>query len=69
MAYLLVTECRVPLGRMQDFAAQVQQWEQDAMQHPDAPRHHAVYLAAGEPARVLVLSEFSSRDAATSFER
>ncbi len=68
MAYLVVSECRVSLARMQEFTAQVQHWEQDALRHPSAPRHHAVYLSAGDPARVLVISEFDSRDAATDFE-
>lgn len=67
MAYLLLAECRVTSGRMQEFTAQIQQWEQDALQHPNAPWRHAVYLASDDPANVLVITEFESRDAATRF--
>ncbi len=67
MAYLLLTECRVASGQMRGFTAQIQQWEQDALRHRGAPLSHAVYLASDDPANVLVITEFESRDAAAHF--
>ena len=61
MAYLLLAECRVASSQMKEFTAQVQQWEQDALRHPDAPTHHGVYLGSDDPASVLVITEFESR--------
>ena len=67
MAYLVVTECRLRPETMVEFTALVQAWEQDALRHDDAPRYHAVYLGADDPARALVLAEFASREAAARF--
>ncbi len=52
---------------MKEFTAQVQQWEQDALRHADAPLYHAVYLGSDDPASVLVITEFESRDVAARF--
>ena len=68
MAYLLMIDCQVEHGRMQEFTSHVQQWEQDALQDEDAPNWHAVYLAANDPARVVVITEFESRERAARFE-
>lgn len=68
MTYLFASECRVAPDRMHEFTAQVQHWEQDALRDADAPRYHAVYLRDGDPARVLLLAEFGSRDEARRFE-
>lgn len=67
MAYLLFTQCRVASNRMQEFTAQVQHWEQDAMRDPDAPQRHAVYLETGDPSRVIIVAEFESEAQANRF--
>lgn len=63
----MVTECTVPLDRMQPFAQLVQQWEQDSLDAEDAPGVHAVYLNDREPSRVLVMTQFASREEAERF--
>ena len=68
MAYLVITECRIDQTRMQEFTAQVQKWEQDALKDDDAPNWHAVYLAADDPTRVVIVTQFESRDKAGRFE-
>ncbi len=67
MHFLTVTECRVPLGRMQEFATMIQQWEQDALASPDGPEFHGVYLQSSDPTRVLVITQYTSREAANRF--
>ena len=67
MHYMTVTECRITLGRMQDFVAQVQQWEQDAQASANAPEFHGVYLQEADPSRVLLVTQFGSREAAEAF--
>ncbi len=67
MHYMTVTECRVSLGRMQDFVSQVQQWEQDAWASSQAPEFHGVYLQEADPSRVLLVTQFTSREAAEAF--
>ncbi len=67
MHYMTVTECRVSHGRMQDFVAQVQQWEQDARASADAPEFHGVYLQETDPARALIVTQFATRAAAQAF--
>ena len=68
MAYLVITSCRIDQTRMQEFTAQVQKWEQDALQDEDAPNWHAVYLAADDPTTILIVTQFDSRDEAMRFE-
>jgi heme-degrading monooxygenase HmoA len=67
MHYLTVTECRVTMGKMQDFIAQVQHWEEDALAAPDSPEFHGVYLHEVDPSRVLVVTQFKTRESATAF--
>ena len=67
MHFMTVTECRVSHGRMQEFVAQVQQWEQDARSSEAPPEFHGVYLQETDRARVLVVTQFASRAAADSF--
>lgn len=52
---------------MQEFVAQVQQWEQDARSSEHAPEFHGVYLQESDPSRVLVITQFTSKDAAAAF--
>ena len=68
MRYLIVTECRVGQERMQEFTTEVQKWEQDAMASEHAPEMHAVYLRSEDPANVLVVTQFASRNAAEGFQ-
>ncbi len=68
MAYLLITECRVDQSRMQQFTSHVQQWEQDALKGDDSPNWHAVYLASDDPSRVVIVTQFESREHAEEFE-
>ena len=65
---MTVTECRVSHGRMQDFVAQVQQWEHDARASDASPEFHGVYLQETDPSRVLLVTQFASRSSATAFE-
>ena len=67
MHYLSVTECRVPMGRMQQFTTLVQRWEQDVVGVPGGPELHAVYLGSDDPARVLVVTQFASKEDAEAF--
>jgi hypothetical protein len=67
MHYLTVTECRVTMGRMQDFIAQVQHWEEDALAAADPPEFHGVYLHEVDPSRVLVVTQFKTRESARAF--
>ncbi|NNC42651.1 MAG: hypothetical protein HKO03_05380 [Acidimicrobiia bacterium] len=69
MRYVIVTECKVGQGRMQEFTTEVQKWEQDAMSSDHAPEMHAVYLRSDDPANVLVVTQFSSREAAEGFNQ
>jgi len=68
MRYLIVTECRVGQERMQQFTTEVQKWEQDAMDSEHAPDLHGVYLRSEDPANVLVITQFPSREAAEGFQ-
>jgi hypothetical protein len=67
MGYVMVTECRVPMERMQLFTQLVQQWEQDVLDTEDAPELHAVYLREEDPSQVLIVTQFASRDEAERF--
>ena len=69
MHFMTVTECRIAPGRMQDFVALVQQWEQDARESEFAPEFHGVYLQESDPSRVLVITQFASRESAERFSR
>ena len=67
MRFLTVTECRVPMARMQEFTNLVQQWEQSAVGVEGGPTLHAVYLHHSVPERVLVVTQFASVDDARDF--
>ncbi len=54
---------------MQEFTTEVQKWEQDALSSEHAPDWHAVYLRSADPADVLVITQFSSREAADGFQQ
>ena len=53
---------------MQAFTTEVQKWEQDAMGSEHAPEMHAVYLRSEDPSKVLVITQFASREAAEGFQ-
>lgn len=55
------------MGRMQDFVARVQHWEQDAIASDHGPEFHGVYLFDADPSRVLVVTQFASRTDADAF--
>lgn len=67
MRFMTVTECRVPMARMQEFTNLVQQWEKAAIGRDHGPTIHAVYLHHHAPERVLVLTQFESADDAREF--
>ena len=67
MHHMTVTECRIPLARMQEFVAQVQQWEQDARASEHGPEFHGVYLQDSDPSRVILVTQFASRESAEAF--
>lgn len=69
MHFMTVTECRIAPGRMQDFVALVQHWEQEARESEFAPEFHGVYLQEADPSRVLVITQFASRESAEAFSR
>ena len=63
----MISQCRVAQGRMQEFTAYVQKWEQDALRDDDSPRWHGVYLSADDPHRVIVVNDFETRERAEAF--
>lgn len=67
MRFLTVTECKVPMARMQKFTNLVQQWEQEAVGVDGGPTMHAVYLHHRAPERVLVVTQFDNADDARAF--
>ena len=67
MHYMTVAECRVSQGKMQDFVAQVQLWEQEARASDNSPEFHGVYLHEADPSRVLIVTQFASREEAEAF--
>ncbi len=68
MRYLTITECEVPMGMRQEFVGAVQRWEKDAADAEGVPDIHAVYLHADDPAKVLIVTQFGSREEAAKFE-
>jgi quinol monooxygenase YgiN len=67
MRYLTVTECEVPMGTRQEFVGAVQRWEKDAAGVEGGPEIHAVYLHSDDPAKVLIITQFESREDADQF--
>jgi len=67
MHYLVVTECRIPMAMRQEFVAAVQRWEEQAGAVDGAPDVHAVYLDSDDPAKVLIVTQFSSKRDAERF--
>lgn len=67
MRYLTITECEVPMGMRQEFVGAVQRWEKNAADAEGVPEIHAVYLDADDPAIVLIVTQFGSREEADRF--
>ena len=67
MHYMTVAECRISPGKMQEFVAQVQHWEQEARSSDSSPEFHGVYLHEADPSRVLIVTQFASRNEAEAF--
>ena len=56
------------MARRQEFVGAVQRWEERAAKEEGTPEVHAVYLDAGDPAKVLIITQFGSRQDAEVFE-
>ena len=67
MHYLVVTECRVPMPKRQEFVTAVQRWEEKAGAMEGAPDVHAVYLDSDDPGKVLIFTQFNSKRDAEQF--
>lgn len=67
MHYLVVTECRVPMPKRQEFVGAVQHWEEKAAAIEGAPEVHAVYLDSDDPGKVLIVTQFNSKQDAERF--
>ena len=68
MHYLVVTECRVPMPMRQEFVGAVQRWEEQAGAKEGAPDVHAVYLDSNDPVKVLIVTQFNSKQDAERFK-
>ncbi len=68
MHYLVVTECRVPMPKRQEFVGAVQRWEEQAGAMAGAPDVHAVYLDSDDPGKVLIFTQFNSKEDAERFD-
>lgn len=67
MRYILTTRCRVQTGKMETFLRDVQQWEETALESPDAPGYHAVYMSRADPSQALIITQFDSKERADAF--
>ncbi len=67
MQFLIVTECTVPMAKRKEFVGAVQRWEEQAGAVDGAPEAHAVYLSSDDPAQVLIVTQFSSKQDAERF--
>ena len=67
MHYILSTQCQVRPGKMETFLRDVQQWEEDAMEVPEAPEYHAVYINRADPSHALIVTHFADKDHADAF--
>ena len=67
MHYILTTRCQVRPGQMETFLRDVQQWEEDAMEAPEAPEYHALYLNRAEPSHALIVTHFGNKEHADAF--
>ena len=68
MQYLVVNECTVPMALRQEFVGAVQRWEEQASAVDGAPEVHAVYLDSEDPAKVLIITQFRSKQDAERFD-
>ncbi len=67
MHYLVVNECAVPMTMRQEFVGALQRWEQQAAAKDGSPDVHAVYLDTDDPAKVLIVTQFASKQEAELF--
>jgi heme-degrading monooxygenase HmoA len=56
------------MGTRQEFVGAVQRWEKDAAGMEGGPEIHAVYLHSDDPAQVLIITQFESREDADNFD-
>lgn len=68
MQHLIVTQCSVPMAMRKEFVGAVQRWEEQAGTADGAPEVHAVYLDSEDPAKVLIVTQFSSKQDAERFD-
>ncbi len=67
MHYILTMRCQIRPGEMDTFVRGVQQWEETALESPEAPEYHAVYLNRADPSQALILTLFNSKEQADAF--
>ncbi|MBT8206737.1 MAG: hypothetical protein HKN07_07700 [Acidimicrobiia bacterium] len=67
MHHIQVMEASVRAGKMPEFVHAVQHWERLALDDPDAPEYHAVYVGEADPHRLLVVTQFRDRATASRF--
>lgn len=67
MHNIQVMEAIVRSGKMQEFVHAVQRWERLALDDPDAPEYHAIYIGEDEPHRLFMITQFRDRATASRF--
>ena len=67
MHYILTARCQVRPGEMETFLRDVQQWEEEAMEAPEATQYHALYLNRADPSNALVITHFNNKEHADAF--
>ena len=55
------------MPQRQEFVGAVQRWEEKAGAIDGAPDVHAVYLDSNDPGKVLIVTQFSSKEDAERF--
>jgi len=56
------------MAMRKEFVGAVQRWEEQAGAVDGAPEVHAVYLDSDDPAKVLIVTQFSSKRDAERFD-
>ena len=67
MHHIQVMEARVLAGKMPELVYAVQHWERLALDDPDAPEYHAVYVGEDYPHQLFVITQFRDRATASRF--
>jgi hypothetical protein len=55
------------MAMRKEFVGAVQRWEEQAGGVDGAPEVHAVYLSSDDPAKVMIVTQFSSKQDAERF--